>query len=246
MKKNTLKIIILAITMATMPVHAGFSLSTTRVVFPSNEHEYDLTVTAGDDDVVFQSWLEKDGDSSVDTPFSVIPSLGRIHSSQAQIIKIVYQGISMPKDRESLFWLNVQEIPRISASMAEGKSSGLSFTIRQRIKMFFRPDSVKTDPITMTERLDIVLGKDGKVLKIFNSSNNFITLIGFNRHKNINDKEVILDSIMIPPLSEIESSFSSPVPSDSIVYFSSIGDSGFSKNFSAVLTVGKKSNPKKV
>lgn len=227
------------------PAYAGFSLSTTRVVFPSNEHEYDLTVTAGNEDVVFQSWLEKDGDTTGDTPFSVLPSLARVHSNQAQIIRIIYQGTPMNKDVESLFWLNVQEIPRISSSMAEGKSSGISFTIRQRIKMFFRPSNVVTEPVAMTEKLKFNLSSNRKSLKIYNPSNNYITLVGFYYHDAKNTKKTILDASMIAPKSTKDVYFSSPAPVDEKIFFSSISDAGFSKLFSTILTLGKSVSPEK-
>lgn len=245
MIKNFTTLFFVSVLAGSAPAYAGFSLSATRVVFPSNEHEYDLTVTAGSEDVVFQSWLEKDGDASGDTPFSVLPSLARVHSNQAQIIRIIYQGTPMNKDVESLLWLNVQEIPRISSSMAEGKSSGISFTIRQRIKMFFRPSNVVTEPVAMTEKLKFTLSNDRKNLKIYNPSNNYITLVGFYYHDSKATKKIILDASMIAPQSTKEVCFSSPAPVDKKIFFSSISDTGFSKIFSTMLTIGKSVSPEK-
>ncbi|MGT2494589.1 fimbria/pilus periplasmic chaperone [Cupriavidus basilensis] len=51
------------------------------------------------------------------------------------MLRIVYTQEPLPADRETVFWLNVLEVP----SKKEGAENALLFAFRSRIKVFFRP-----------------------------------------------------------------------------------------------------------
>ncbi|HEJ2435980.1 TPA: fimbria/pilus periplasmic chaperone, partial [Pseudomonas aeruginosa] len=57
--------------------------------------------------------------------------------NKQQTLRILFQGEGLPSDRESVFRLNVQEIPQKSAS-----ANTLQIALRQRIKVFYRPDNL--------------------------------------------------------------------------------------------------------
>ena len=48
---------------------------------------------------------------SVDAPFLITPPLFRMDAQKEQSLRIVYTHDQLPADRESLFWLNVLEVP---------------------------------------------------------------------------------------------------------------------------------------
>ncbi len=132
-------------------VQAGIVLNTTRVIYPANDKEVNLVVhNTGTADILAQSWLEADGErpAAADAPFVITPALARLSGNAKQLIRIIYSGEGLPHDRESVLWLNVQEIPQ-SASENE-----LQIAIRQRIKLFYRPQGLTDDPLKAAQRLE--------------------------------------------------------------------------------------------
>lgn len=118
-------------------VQAGITLSSTRLVFEGDKKEASITVrNAGKDELLIQSWLDsnKSGSASASIPFAVTPPLARMAGDSRQVLRVLFQGSGVPTDKESVFWLNVQEIPQASAA-----PNTLQLAVRQRIKLFYRP-----------------------------------------------------------------------------------------------------------
>ncbi len=62
-----------------------------------------------------QTWVDN-GDAnpapgSVNAPFVSVPPLFSLAPQRMQGIRLIYNQSPLPKDRESVFWLNVYEIP---------------------------------------------------------------------------------------------------------------------------------------
>lgn len=115
---------------------AGITLGGTRVVYQEKLKETSIMVkNDGDKDIMVQSWIEPAANvSEQDVPFALTPALSRLGASKQQSLRIFYAGKGLPADKESVFWLNVQEIPQKSES-----DNTLQIAIRQRIKIFYRP-----------------------------------------------------------------------------------------------------------
>ncbi|WP_163083162.1 fimbrial biogenesis chaperone, partial [Acinetobacter baumannii] len=63
------------------------------------------------------SWVEADnGADKREVPFVITPARSRLGGNKQQTLRILFQGEGLPSDRESVFRLNVQEIPQKSAS----------------------------------------------------------------------------------------------------------------------------------
>lgn len=132
------------------PVQAGIVLNTTRVIYSGADKEVSFVVhNSGTADILAQSWLQTRQDSaeSTDLPFVIAPPLARMSGNARQIIRIIYAGQGMPLDRESVLWLNVQEIPQTA------KDNELQIAIRQRIKLFYRPPGLEGDPLKAAQGL---------------------------------------------------------------------------------------------
>jgi P pilus assembly chaperone PapD len=127
---------LLAGAMLAAQVQAGIVLNTTRVIYGAQDKEVSFGVhNTGSSEILLQSWLESavpDSDPA-SLPFVVLPGLARMPGDGKQLLRIIHAGSDMPQDRESVLWLNVQEIPQVAAENA------LQVAIRQRIKVFFRP-----------------------------------------------------------------------------------------------------------
>lgn len=117
--------------------HAAISLNLTRIIFSGGKHEASVTVKNQGDDILVQSWLESSTSANAPLPFAITPALVRLNAQSQQLLRILYQGTGMPQDRESMIWLNVQEIPKKSKN-----SNTLQIAIRQKIKIFYRPQGL--------------------------------------------------------------------------------------------------------
>jgi P pilus assembly chaperone PapD len=115
---------------------AGITLDGTRVVFAAPAKETSVVVrNQGSNDIMVQSWVEPDANGPVtDVPFAITPPLVRLGANKQQILRILYQGQGLPTDKESVFWLAVQEIPQKAKN-----ENTLQIAIRQRVKLFYRP-----------------------------------------------------------------------------------------------------------
>jgi chaperone protein EcpD len=127
--------------------YAGIQINGTRVIYPADQREVTLSmVNNSADPVLLQSWVD-DGDmkSTPETsksPFLLTPPMSRVDPNKGQTIRIMFTGnaASLPQDRESVFWLNVLEIPPKPKASADADSSNyLQFAIRSRMKIFYRP-----------------------------------------------------------------------------------------------------------
>lgn len=114
--------------------NAGISLDATRVILGSDKKDASLVVrNQSDRESMVQSWIDTDSKDEV-SPFAVTPPLARLRPNGRQQLRVIFQGSGMPNDRESVLWMNVQEIPQALKS-----SNHLQIAVRQKIKVFFRP-----------------------------------------------------------------------------------------------------------
>lgn len=118
---------------------ASISLSGTRIIFDGASNEASINVLNDDTDILIQSWLDP-GAPQQTLPFTVYPPLVRLNANRRQELHIVYAGKGMPSDKESVFWLNVQEIPKKNSN-----KDAIQLAVRQRIKVFFRPAGLQGD-----------------------------------------------------------------------------------------------------
>ncbi|WP_412527120.1 molecular chaperone [Burkholderia lata] len=213
---------------ASMPSHAGISLSSTRVIYAQNDKEGAVTVkNQSSDDVMIQSWLESPNDKQDDLPFAITPSLSRLNGGKQQILRIFYAGQGLPTDRESVFWLNVQEIPQKAKT-----DNTLQIAVRQRIKLFYRPTELTGKPEEAPKQLQWRWAANGGKTQIeaVNNSPYFVSLARANVHVGTQTYAVVTE--MVPPKTSARMAikdFSGHAPaSGAQVEFESINDFGAS------------------
>jgi len=102
---------------------AGVVVDGTRVVYPAAKREVTININnPGSVPSLVQAWLDagdpraKPGDSKV--PFVLTPPLFRLDPTKVQSLRLVYTHDPLPADRESVFWLNVLDIPPRAAANA--------------------------------------------------------------------------------------------------------------------------------
>lgn len=185
-----------ACALAMSATHAAISLSATRVIFDGKNKEASVVVNNDGGDALIQSWLDPlDAVDGQSLPFAVTPPLAKVPAKRQQLLRVLYEGVGVPIDRESAFWLNVQEIPQAAVG-----DTILQLAVRQRIKVFFRPSGLKGDPqqapAGLQWRLDRESGK--AVLHVQNHGLYHVTVVDAKWHSG-NKGAPIIDARMIAP-----------------------------------------------
>ncbi|AKA23490.1 molecular chaperone [Pseudomonas chlororaphis] len=144
---------------------AGVVITGTRLIYPASQKE--ITVKLNNNGVrpaLIQSWVDS-GDvesspTSSKAPFVLSPPVSRIDPGKGQSLRLMFTGSALPANKESVFWLNVLEIP----PKAEGPVdlNVLQMAFRSRIKIFYRPDSLPGKPAEAIEQLQWSLTRQGQ------------------------------------------------------------------------------------
>lgn len=164
--------------MVCLNASANTVLNTTRVIYPESEKEVTVKITNNDKTAVLvQNWIDA-GDvnatpETIKVPFILTPAVNRIDPGKGQTMRISYTGGNQPKDRESLYYLNVLEIPPIKTTGKDDNHVQVAF--RTRIKLFFRPDGLKGEQNTSAEKIKWQTA--GNKLHAVNNSPYYITLL---------------------------------------------------------------------
>jgi chaperone protein EcpD len=175
--------VVLAAVVGLSAAQASVVISGTRVVFPGGEREVTVKLTNdGEIPALVQAWIDRGNPNSmpdeVSVPFLLSPPLFRMEPKKGQSLRMVFTGEDLPKDKESIFWLNVLEVPPRAAAAEEGAGQ-MQIAFRNRIKIFYRPKglSMRVDDAPAKMQWQIVTGADGKrVLQGSNPTPFFINL----------------------------------------------------------------------
>ncbi|MGN4073744.1 fimbria/pilus periplasmic chaperone [Burkholderia gladioli] len=150
-----------------LPAEASVVVAATCVVYAEKEPEITLKLSnQGQAPALVQSWVDagdvRGAPSDIKVPFTVTPPISRIDPSKSQTLRIVYTGEPLPKDRESVFWLDVLEVPP-KPSAADVETNRIQLAFRSRIKLFYRPDNLEGSSAEAPSRLSWRLVQaDGK------------------------------------------------------------------------------------
>lgn len=181
---------------------ANIMLNGTRVIYPASEKEVTVKITNNDKTAVLvQNWVDT-GDvnatpETINAPFILTPPMNRIDPGKGQTMRLTYTGSHEAQDKETLFFLNVLEIPPIRKDVANPNQVQVAF--RTRIKMFYRPDGLKPDAKTAAESIKWV-AHDGK-LQAVNDSPYYVTLV----QVRVNNNKALAD--MVAPHGTMDVSF---------------------------------------
>lgn len=137
---------------------AAFVLDGTRFIYEEGKRNTSFSVTnEADETYGGQVWIDN---SKEDNGVYIVPTppFFKVGPKQKQIVRIMKTESALPADRESLFWLNVQEIPPKPAG-AEGNV--LSVAINTRVKLFYRPKSLTEGRKEAEKKIEVLhLGTD--------------------------------------------------------------------------------------
>lgn len=131
--------------------NAALTLSATRLVITDDKRSASLVVrNPGNSTYAAQAWVNTEADdTTTEVPLMPAPALFRVGPGQEQLVTVNRLPNTLPDDRESVFYFNLQEIPQKS----EGTSNTLRIALRTRIKVFMRPSQFKGDPTLRLKEL---------------------------------------------------------------------------------------------
>lgn len=180
--------------------YGALTISSTRVVFDSDKRNVSLTVAnPSNKPFAVQTWVNTAADDQTTAvPFIASPPLFRLNANKEQQVQINGLANTLPKDRESLFYFNVQELPTVEAT----DTNQLNIALRTRIKLFYRPVELKSDPLDRLQELRwSIQNIDGKPRLLVNNPSPFH--VSFARIElQANGKTVSLkDAPMAGPMS---------------------------------------------
>lgn len=168
-------------------VVAGVIIEGTRQIYPQQRRE--ITVRLTNDDKkkprLVQAWLDDgspdQGPESSDVPFTLSPPVFRLDSGKSQAMRLSYTQQPLAQDRETLFWLNVLEVPpktdEFDVAREDSDLNQLNFAFRIRTKVFFRPSGLagKPDEAPGQLRWAVVQSARGSMLTVHNPTAYHVT-----------------------------------------------------------------------
>lgn len=126
---------------------AGLVLEGTRVIYPAGESEVTVRMkNTGSLPVLAQSWIDNgvknETPDKIASVFVLTPPINRVNAGKGQTLRIsLLAENTLPQDKESVFYLNVLAIPTKSKDSIDASQINIAF--KTRIKLFYRPDSLK-------------------------------------------------------------------------------------------------------
>lgn len=152
-------------------VNAAMTISGTRIIFPGNQKEQIVrTNNKGNKPALVQVWVD-DGSTNknineMKVPFLATPPVYRVEPARGQSVRLIYNGITLPQDRESVYWFNMMEIPTVNKDKQDTPRLELAFNTR--IKIFYRPESLTSSSAHEFTKLTWELYKQGQGITVGN------------------------------------------------------------------------------
>lgn len=145
---------------------AAVNVDRTRLVFAANDIAQSLTL-ANDSDwaMLLQVWTDAgETASSPDnsrTPLVVLPPVFKMQPDELRTLRVMLSSRrSLPEDRESLFWLNIYQIPP-ELSATKSATRKLVLPLRLRLKVFIRPTGLKAPTANDEQKLRFSIASQG-------------------------------------------------------------------------------------
>ena len=145
---------------------AAVNVDRTRLVFAASDIAQSLTLA---NDSVTPMLLQVCTDagetaSSPDnsrTPLVVLPPVFKMQPDELRTLRVMLSSRrSLPEDRESLFWLNIYQIPP-ELSATKSATRKLVLPLRLRLKVFIRPTGLKAPTANDEQKLRFSIASQG-------------------------------------------------------------------------------------
>ncbi|AKJ43582.1 fimbrial chaperone [Pragia fontium] len=175
---------------------SAFTLNGTRFIYDEGRKNIAIEITNNSDKTYGgQIWIENLNDLN-NVFFIPAPNLFKVSGGEKQLIRLLYVNDILPKDKESLFWLNVQEIPPVAST---DESNVLAVALNTQVKLIYRPKALAA----AREEAEKNLTYRGSVLKNPTPYYFAITKIAINGTPLKLDKKTEQQISLLAPFSEV-------------------------------------------
>lgn len=142
-KKKALLGTMLAVVLTSMlatPAMAAFTLNGTRFIYEEGKKNLSLEVTNNAKNTYGgQVWIDNVSQSSSDVFMVPSPPVFKVEADKTQIVRLMNVNPQLPSDRESMFRINVQELPPMPS---ETDGSVLAIAMNTQVKLIYRPQAL--------------------------------------------------------------------------------------------------------
>ncbi|HBM3184811.1 TPA: fimbria/pilus periplasmic chaperone [Klebsiella oxytoca] len=162
---------------------AAVNVDITRVIINAGEKSASLSLlNSGDQPMLVQAWVDEGNPltppDTIRTPVVILPPVFRMQPGEIRSVRLLLTGRSaLPRDRETLYWLNIYQIPPIT-DRDNQRIQRVILPLRLRLKLFIRPDGLANPTEQDGEKLIFTRRISGKMpqLTISNPTPWYMTL----------------------------------------------------------------------
>ncbi|WP_117086815.1 fimbrial chaperone, partial [Klebsiella pneumoniae] len=168
---------VLALLLICFNSHAAFVLNSTRYIFAGDKDNISVQVNnESSQEYGGQIWIDNANARDQNVYFAPSPTFFKVSGGHKQILRLLKINDSLPKDKESLFWVNVQEIPK---APKEGTNS-LAIALHTQVKMIYRPESLKEGREDAEKNIKII--HEGGNTILYNNSPYYFAVINVKQN----------------------------------------------------------------
>jgi P pilus assembly chaperone PapD len=209
---------------------AGIALDATRIIFSSADDISGQSVgviSSGDSltpYLIRTQILATPYSDEGSTPFLVTPSLFRLEPGATNQVRIMKKNVSLPQDKESIFYLRAIAIPTSDKAQAESKSNiggNVQISTGSVIKLFYRPAHLAMPQQQAMKSLIFTRSENG--ITVYNPSPYYITLNSLKIANTVIPISVKKGNTLIAPMSR---NTYSRVPQQGAVEWKALNDYG--------------------
>lgn len=139
---------------------AAFTLNGTRFIYDEGKKNISFEVSSSAQETYGgQVWIDNVSQNKADVFMVPSPPFFRVGPKGRQIVRLMNVNPALPSDRESLFRLNVQEIP---PKPKETDGSVIAIAMNTQVKLIYRPKALVEGRKDAEKQLTLV-NRDGSV-----------------------------------------------------------------------------------
>ncbi|VUS85512.1 molecular chaperone [Klebsiella pasteurii] len=211
MKKNKITIItsFFILTFSFQSI-AALKLDRTRIIYSENNSSVSLEIKNENKDSPYlaQSWLEDKDGRMLENYIAAVPPLVRVNPDEKLVVRLekLSDASSLPKDRETLFYYVLREIP----PKAEEKNT-LQLALQTKIKLFYRPASLGVKKSNKDFYQGIKILKSNESFKINNTTPYYVVMLAV---VDLSVKKVMknIKPITLAPFQMVSVNINSAIP----------------------------------
>ncbi|HHQ4530446.1 TPA: fimbria/pilus periplasmic chaperone [Aeromonas hydrophila] len=152
----------LALMLASQHAQAALTSDHSRYIFHGDKESLTISVSNNDKMATFggQAWVENIVEKDTRPTFVVTPSFFKVRPGGEQTMRVIIASDHMAKDKETIYWLNIQNIP----PALEG--NGIAIALRSKHKLIYRPKALLEGRKGAEEGITSQTRPDGKMVLV--------------------------------------------------------------------------------